>query len=121
MELPSPVQPEAKMSNEELRALLKEQETKYTTMINQMYQHIMMVQSNAASMMPPLTMGDLPDAQMAPQGWTDEEIQQMNAECQLEMDRQRFEAQHGEFSSMSDALSLISLAEGWDLTQETAP
>ncbi|CAL1154284.1 unnamed protein product [Cladocopium goreaui] len=87
MELPSPVQPEAKMSNEELRALLKEQETKYTTMINQMYQHIMMVQSNAASMMPPLTMGDLPDAQMAPQGWTDEEIQQMNAECQLEMDR----------------------------------
>ena len=121
MELPSPVQPEAQMSNEELRALLKEQETKYTTMINQMYQHIMMVQSNAASMMPPLTMGDLPDAQMAPQGWTDEEIQQMNAECQLEMDRQRFEAQHGEFSSMSDALSLISPAEGWDLTQETAP
>lgn len=121
LEKPNPAQPNAQMSNEELRALLQEQETKYTTMINQMYQHIMMVQNNVAPMMPSLTMGDPPDAQMAPQGWTEAEIQQMNAECQQEMDQQRFEAQHGEFSSMRDAMHLISPAEGWDLTQETAP
>jgi len=121
VELPNRMQPDAQMSNEELRALLTEQENKYTTMINQMYQHIMMVQSNAASMMPPLTMGELPDAQMAPRDRTAEEIQQMNADYQLEMGRQRFEAQHGEFASMSDALSLMAPADGWDLAQEMAP
>ena len=114
-ELSVPAESTLQMTNAELRALLQEQENKYTTMINQMYQHIMMVQSNAAPLTIPSAMGDLPDAQMSPRGWTDAEIQQMNADYNQEMALHR---QHGDFSSASHALDLQRPMEGWDLTQE---
>ena len=86
------------------------------------YQHIMlMVQSNSAPLGSHPAVLYLPDAMMVPREFTDEEIQQMNADYYAEMDQQRFEAQHGEFSTMDRALDLMGPAEGCDLTQEATP
>eukprot|EP00435_Cladocopium_sp_Y103_P055629 s2032_g18.t1 len=72
-----------------------------------------MVQSHGAQAVVP----DLLDAPME-QEFTEEEIQKLNAEYYQEMSQRRFEAQHGEFSSMTDALDLMKPADGCDLSQE---
>ena len=64
-------------------------------MLNQVMQQVMAVQGNHPQQF------NLVDASMEvmEDGWTQQEIDQINADYWTERNRERYEAQHGEFSS----------------------
>ena len=75
---------------EELKGLFAQQDQKYQTMLSQLMQHVMAMQSS-----------QVPHYDMTRQAMevelTEEQIQQINRERWAE----RYEAQHGEFSSVN--------------------
>ena len=79
----------------QLRHLFAQQDQRYQTMLNQVMQQMMAVQGNHPQQF------NLVDASMEvmEDGWTQQEIDQINADYWAERNRERYEAQHGEFSS----------------------
>ena len=79
----------------QLRHLFAQQDQRYQTMLNQVMQQVMAVQGKHPQQF------NLADASMEvmEDGWTQQETDQINADYWTERDRERYEAQHGEFSS----------------------
>ena len=79
---------------EELKGLFAQQDQKYQTMLSQLMQHVMAMQSS-----------QVPHYDMTRQAMevelTEEQIQQINADYHRERWAERYEAQHGEFSSVN--------------------
>lgn len=90
---------------ERLQSLFNQQDQKYQTMLNQVMQQMMAMQGQHPQQ---FNMADSPMEEELTQvrGWTQEEIDQINADYWEEHNRDRFEAQHGEFSSV-DCLGML--------------
>ena len=80
------------ISLDELKGLFDQQDQKYQTMLNQVMQHVVAMQSN------PVPHYDMTRQAMEVE-MTEEQIQQINADYHQERWREQYEAQHGEYSS----------------------
>lgn len=95
---------------EEVRGLLAKQDQKFQSMLNQVLQHVMQMQTPGYQMQPQMTMGPLAmeGVQAASEvekehGWTPAEIAQANADYYGSMLEMRANAQYGGLDHMTSA------------------